>query len=54
MFSNLTLIAVLVFALWIVTIGVYLYVSRQQGDIQSDIDALRKELGAAEKERDDG
>ena len=54
MFSNLTLIAALVFALWLATVVVYFYVSRQQGDLQAEIDALREQLGSAETDGDNG
>ena len=54
MFSNLTLIAVLVFVLWIVTVSAYFYATRQQSDLQTDIDALRDALAADEKDDEYG
>ena len=50
MFENLTYIAVLVFALWVVASAVYLYTSRQQGAIEDEIDDLRERLDRLESE----
>jgi len=46
---NLSIIALLVTLLWIASLAVYIYVSRQQRDLQSGIESVQKML---EEQRD--
>lgn len=41
MFDNLVLLAVIVLALWLGSLGLYLYASRQQQDIEKELKSLR-------------
>ncbi len=42
MFDNLVLLAVIVLVLWLGSLGLYLYASRQQQDIKKEITSLQK------------
>jgi uncharacterized membrane-anchored protein YhcB (DUF1043 family) len=44
---NLTLIAIVVTVLWLVSLGLYLHSSRQQRKLQTDIETLQKKLDQA-------
>ena len=44
MLDNLSLLAAVIIILWLATLAYYFYTSRQQKDIQNDIDWLRKKL----------
>jgi hypothetical protein len=47
---DLGMIAILVTILWLGSLGLYLYVSRQQSDLQADIENLQKLLDTHDKE----
>jgi preprotein translocase subunit YajC len=44
MFSNLWLVTIIIFVLWVAAMGYYLYSSRQQETLQSQVEALQKML----------
>ncbi|MFO7681556.1 MAG: hypothetical protein R6X34_16045 [Chloroflexota bacterium] len=44
MFSNLWLVTIIIFVLWVAVMGYYLYSSRQQENLQSQVEALQKML----------
>ena len=48
MIDNLTVLAVIVIVLWIATLLYYYRVSRQQREIQEELDALRVRLEETE------
>ena len=41
MFDNLTVIAIIIIAAWVVTLAFYFYTSRQQREIRQELDELR-------------
>ena len=44
MFENLILIAVVIMIMWVGVLAYYLVTSRQQADLQKDIESLREML----------
>jgi hypothetical protein len=44
MLENLTLLAIIIILLWLASLTYYFYVSRQQKEIQKDVDWLREQL----------
>ncbi len=44
MFSNLILVTVIVFVLWLVAMGYYLYASRQQVDLKNQVKQVQELL----------
>jgi preprotein translocase subunit YajC len=52
MFDNLVLIAVVIMILWIGVLAYYLVTSRQQKDLQEDIESLREMLDKTDDPRD--
>jgi preprotein translocase subunit YajC len=44
MFENLILIAVVIMIMWVGVLAYYLITSRQQADLQKDIESLREML----------
>ena len=44
MFENLMVIVVIVVVLWLAGFGIYLYATRQQQDLMSQIEDLKKRL----------
>lgn len=44
MFSNILFVTVIVFVLWLVAMGYYLYASRQQESLEDQVDAVQKLL----------
>jgi hypothetical protein len=42
--DNLTLLAVLIIAVWAATLAYYFYTSRQQKDIREELEAVRELL----------
>jgi Tfp pilus assembly protein PilO len=44
MFSNILFVTVVVFVLWVVAMGYYLYSSRQQDSLEDQVDAVQKLL----------
>lgn len=44
MFSNLLLVTVIVFVLWLAAMGYYLYSSRQQESLEDQVEAVQKLL----------
>ena len=49
MFDNLTLLIIIIVALWVGAFGFYLYTSRQQKDIADELERLQKKLDEDEK-----
>ena len=49
MFDNLTLLVIIIVALWVGAFGFYLYTSRQQKDIADELERLQKKLDEDEK-----
>jgi hypothetical protein len=47
-FENLTVVAVVIIAMWLLAIGLYLYSSRQNKNISQEIDAVSNLLDEAE------
>jgi preprotein translocase subunit YajC len=52
MLDNLVLIAVVIMILWIGVLAYYLVTSRQQKDLQKDIESLREMLDKTDDQRD--
>ncbi len=52
MFSNLWLVTIIIFGLWIAAMGYYLYASRQQEDLESQVESLRKMLDESDPVQD--
>lgn len=50
MFENLLLIAVVIMVLWVGVLAYYLITSRQQTDLQKDIESLRNMLDEADNQ----
>lgn len=50
MFENLLLIAVVMLIMWVGVLAYYLITSRQQTDLQKDIESLRNMLDEADKQ----
>ncbi|HEX6385764.1 MAG TPA: hypothetical protein VF177_13925 [Anaerolineae bacterium] len=48
MLDNLPLIAIVLIILWLAAFAFYMYTSRQQRDIENELDALKKMLGPEE------
>lgn len=48
MFENLLLIAVVIMIMWVGVLAYYLITSRQQTDLQKDIESLREMLDEPE------
>jgi len=48
MLDNLAMIAIVLIVLWLAAFAFYIYTSRQQQDIEEDLEALKKMLGPAE------
>ena len=44
MFSNILLVTAVVFVLWLVAMGYYLYSSRQQKSLEDQVEAVQKLL----------
>lgn len=44
MFSNILLVTAVVFVLWVVAMGYYLYASRQQESLEDQVGAVQKLL----------
>lgn len=44
MFSNLLLVTVIIFILWTVAMGYYLYTSRQQESLEEQVESLQELL----------
>ncbi|MBE2223211.1 MAG: hypothetical protein IAF02_16835 [Anaerolineae bacterium] len=44
MFSNIVLVTVVVFVLWLAAMGYYLYSSRQQESLEKQVEAVQKML----------
>jgi len=44
MFSNILLVTAVIFVLWLVAMGYYLYASRQQKSLEDQVDAVQKLL----------
>jgi Tfp pilus assembly protein PilO len=44
MFSNLLLVTVIIFVLWLAAMGYYLYSSRQQESLEEQIETVQKLL----------
>ena len=42
--ENYLLIAIAVIAIWVASFGLYLYTSRQQRDLQEELDAVKQSL----------
>ena len=53
MFENLTVIIAIVVILWLIGFGVYLYTSRQQKDLSTQINDLKEMLDAEGKNAKD-
>jgi hypothetical protein len=49
---SLGLIALIVTLLWIVSLAIYIYVSRQHRDIQDGVESLQKSLGDRHSEEE--
>ena len=47
MFSNLWLVMVIIFVLWLVAMGYYLYASRQQESLEDQVEAVQTLLDDA-------
>ena len=50
MFENFTVIVAIIIVLWLGGFGVYLYTSRQQQDLTTQIDDLKRKLDAEGKD----
>ena len=48
--SNLTVLAIIIIAVWLATMAYYYYASRQQREIQEELDALRAQLQEMEEQ----
>ena len=48
MFGNLTVVAVVIIAMWFLAVGLYLYSSRQNKSISQEIDAVSNLLDESE------
>jgi len=44
MFSNILLVTVIIFVLWMAVMGYYLYTSRQQDSLEDQVGAVQKLL----------
>lgn len=44
MFSNIVLVTAVIFVLWLVAMGYYLYSSRQQESLEDQVEAVQKLL----------
>ncbi len=44
MFTNLLMVTAVIFVLWLVAMGYYLYSSRQQESLEEQVDAVQKLL----------
>lgn len=54
MFSNLTLLAILILVLWAGAFAYYFIVSRQQQDLSKEIETLKELLEDSESEAGNG
>lgn len=52
MLENLTLLAIIIIIFWLGALTFYFYTSRQQHDIQNDLDALRAKLDELDQTSD--
>lgn len=50
MLENLVVVAVVIILLWLGAMAYYLFVSRQQNDLEDEIEKLRTQLDNAEGE----
>jgi hypothetical protein len=50
MFSNLMIVTVIVFVLWLAAMGYYLYASRQQDSLEDQVDVVQKILDDSSSE----
>ena len=48
MLDNLSVIAVVLIVLWLAAFAFYIYTSRQQQEIEEELEALKKMLGPAD------
>lgn len=51
MFSNLLLVTVIVFVLWLVAMGYYLYSSRQQESLEEQVESVQKLLDDSSQDK---
>jgi CcmD family protein len=51
MFDNLTVLAVIIIAVWVVTLAYFFYMSRQQTEIRDELEELRKMFERKEREQ---
>jgi CcmD family protein len=51
MFDNLTLLAVIIIAVWVATLAYFFYMSRQQTEIRDELKELREMLDRKEREQ---
>lgn len=49
MFSNILLVTAVVFVLWLVAMGYYLYSSRQQKSLEDQVEAVQNLLDNSEQ-----
>ncbi|MBP7998421.1 MAG: hypothetical protein KA314_04285 [Chloroflexi bacterium] len=49
--GNLTVLAVIIIIFWLAVLIVYMISSRQQSDIQADIESLEREVEKLEKQK---
>jgi hypothetical protein len=50
MLENLLVAAIVVIVLWILILGIFLFISRKQPDVQAQMKLLDEQLDKAEKE----
>jgi len=50
MLDNLSVIAIVLIVLWLAAFAFYIYTSRQQQDIEEDLEALKKMLGPVDSD----
>ena len=48
--NNIALLGIFILVLWLVAIGYYFYTSRQQNEIEHELDELRDMLGSEEEQ----
>ena len=51
MFSNIVLVTVIVFVLWLVAMGYYLYSSRQQESLEEQVESVQKLLDDSSQDK---
>lgn len=49
--ENLTLLAIVIILLWLGVLAFYLFSSRQQVDLQKELDELEKQMDQLEKKK---